>query len=90
VEVEGVSSNAISDLLRKLRDNHAYLYATPEYLARLGNPTRAQDLKDASLIAYGSLDDMLVHFSSPRPADHAQQHAPPFGRRGGGLAEAFG
>ena len=82
IEVEVVSSNVISDLLRrdadialrhvrpeqaeliarKLADNDAYLYATPEYLARVGNPVTLQDLKNAEFIGYGKPDEMLPHF----------------------------
>ncbi|RLJ60430.1 LysR family transcriptional regulator [Litoreibacter meonggei] len=82
IEIEVVSSNAISDLLRrdadiavrhvrpeqpeliarKLADSDAYLYATPEYLARVGNPATLQNLKNANFIGYGAPDEMLPHF----------------------------
>ena len=82
IEIEVVSSNAISDLLRrdadialrhirpeqpeliarKLGDSDAYLYATPDYLARAGHPATLQDLRDADFIAYGRPEEMLAHF----------------------------
>ena len=81
IEVEVVSSNAISDLLRrdadialrhvrpeqpeliarKLADSKAYLYATPEYIARMDPPATLQDLCHADFIAYGQPDEMLAH-----------------------------
>jgi len=81
IEVEVVSSNAISDLLRrdadialrhvrpeqpeliarKLADGRAYLYATPEYIARMDPPATLQDLCHADFIAYGQPDEMLAH-----------------------------
>jgi DNA-binding transcriptional LysR family regulator len=48
-------------IARKLRDSNAYLYATPEYLARVGHPDTLQDLSRASFIAYGPPDEMLGH-----------------------------
>jgi DNA-binding transcriptional LysR family regulator len=84
IEVEVVSSNAISDLLRrdadialrhvrpeqpeliarKLADNDAYLYATPEFLARAGKPATLDALKTANFIGYGQPDEMLLHFKA--------------------------
>jgi DNA-binding transcriptional LysR family regulator len=81
IEVEVVSSNAISDLLRrdadialrhvrpeqpeliarKLADSKAYLYATPEFIARMDHPATLQDLRHADFIAYGPPDEMLAH-----------------------------
>ncbi|SFR55810.1 LysR family transcriptional regulator [Litoreibacter janthinus] len=98
IEVEVVSSNAISDLLRrdadialrhirpeqpdliarKLADSDAYLYATPDYLARVGNPKVVDDLKAANFIGYGAPDEMLPHFVAmglPLTRDNIRYHS---------------
>ncbi|MAQ86265.1 MAG: LysR family transcriptional regulator [Maritimibacter sp.] len=37
---------------RRLRDDHAWLYATPEYLKRIGNPTRPEHLSKAEFVGF--------------------------------------
>ncbi|WP_298257349.1 LysR family transcriptional regulator [uncultured Litoreibacter sp.] len=48
-------------IARKLSDQNAYMYATQEYVARIGHPECLEDLAEASFIAYGNPDEMLVH-----------------------------
>lgn len=43
----------------RLRDTPAHLYATPEYLARLGNPATPEQLKHASFIGFKEGDYFL-------------------------------
>ncbi|SDW19631.1 LysR family transcriptional regulator [Litoreibacter albidus] len=49
-------------IARKLADNRAYLYATPDYLTRIGSPTTLQGFKNAEFIGFGVPDEMLPHF----------------------------
>jgi len=44
---------------RKVADRHARLYATPDYLARLGHPNRPEDLSDADVFGFDRGDRML-------------------------------
>lgn len=65
-------------IARKLRDSNAYLYATPEYLARVGHPDTLQDLGRASFIAYGPPDEMLGHLVAiglPISRDNIRYHS---------------
>lgn len=65
-------------IARKLRDSNAYLYATPEYLARVGRPDTLQDLNRASFIAYGPPDEMLGHLVAiglPISRDNIRYHS---------------
>jgi len=39
-------------IAKKVNDAHARLYATPAYLARIGNPTTPYDLQDADFIGF--------------------------------------
>lgn len=39
-------------IARKVRDDLAYLYATPDYLASIGNPLSVTDFGDASFISF--------------------------------------
>lgn len=65
-------------IARKLRDSNAYLYATPEYLARVGRPDTLQDLNRANFIAYGPPDEMLGHLVAiglPISRDNIRYHS---------------
>lgn len=44
---------------RKVADRHARLYASPDYLARIGHPTSAADLSRAELFAFDRTDLMI-------------------------------
>lgn len=44
---------------RKIRDDEGYLYATPEYLASIGNPTTPEELSRADFIAFDETDVFL-------------------------------
>ncbi len=44
---------------RKVRDGVGYLYATPEYLASIGDPTTADDLSRADFIAFDGSDVLM-------------------------------
>lgn len=47
-------------IARKIRDDHARLYATHSYLDRIGNPTTPADLARADFIGFDTTDLMLV------------------------------
>jgi DNA-binding transcriptional LysR family regulator len=44
---------------RKVADRGARLYASPEYLERLGNPTSPADLRDAEIFGFDRTDMMI-------------------------------
>ncbi|PRQ05415.1 HTH-type transcriptional regulator TdfR [Enhygromyxa salina] len=44
---------------RKVRDGRAWLYATPDYLARLGNPTTAADLSKGQFLGFDRSDTLI-------------------------------
>ena len=44
---------------RKIADRNARLYATPDYLERLGNPTSAADLSRADFFGFDRTDVMI-------------------------------
>ena len=46
-------------IARRLADDRGRLYATPDYLARIGNPTRPEDLADADFIGFDTTDLMV-------------------------------
>lgn len=50
-------------IARKLGDNNAYFYATPDYIKRLGGPTTMPELDRADFIAYGSPELMLTYLT---------------------------
>lgn len=37
-------------IAKKIGDAHAVLYATPDYIAKIGNPTKPYDLRDADFV----------------------------------------
>lgn len=41
---------------RKIRDDEGYLYATPDYLASIGNPTTREELSRAEFVAFDETD----------------------------------
>lgn len=51
-------------IARKMRDNTAHLYATPDYLDQVGAPKSLEDLQRFNFIAYGKPDEMLPHFDA--------------------------
>ncbi|MCA9606798.1 MAG: LysR family transcriptional regulator [Myxococcales bacterium] len=44
---------------RKLRDDEAYLYATPAYLASIGDPTTPAELSRAEIVAFDDTDAFM-------------------------------
>ncbi len=83
IEIEVVSSNALSDLRRReadiairhvrpeqpdliaklVREAHAYLYASPEYLDAKGRPATAEDLTACDFIGFGQPDRLIAALS---------------------------
>lgn len=50
-----------NDLItRKLRDDRGYFYATPDYLASVGNPTTAKDLSRVEFIGFSAGTDIQM------------------------------
>lgn len=47
---------------RKLRDEVAYFYGTPDYFDRMGRPSSRNDLGHHSFLCYGAPEQMLQHF----------------------------
>ncbi len=46
-------------IARKVKDGHARLYATPEYLASLGDPSTPEELSRANFLGFDRSDAML-------------------------------
>lgn len=46
-------------IAKKVRDDPARLYATPDYLERIGNPTSAQQLSRADFIGFDTTDQVV-------------------------------
>ncbi len=46
-------------IARKVREGRAWLYASPEYLATLGNPTTAKELSQANFLGFDRGDAMI-------------------------------
>ena len=46
-------------IARKIRDDHAHLYATPDYLRSIGNPKTLQDLEKADFLGFYDTDMMV-------------------------------
>ena len=49
---------------RKVRDDEGYLYATPEYLASIGNPTTRAELSHAEFVAFDDTDVFMKGLNS--------------------------
>ncbi len=44
---------------RKIRDDHARLYASPDYLENLGHPTAPEDLSDAQILGFDRTNALM-------------------------------
>ena len=59
IAIRHVASSQQDLIAKKIRDDEAHFYATPDYRAKIGNPPTVADLQGADFLAFANNEPML-------------------------------
>jgi DNA-binding transcriptional LysR family regulator len=63
IAIRHITSSQPDLITKKIRDDEGYFYATPEYLAKIGNPQTLADLADAEFLAFSDNAPLINVFA---------------------------
>jgi DNA-binding transcriptional LysR family regulator len=64
IAIRHVASSQPDLITKKIRDDEGFFYATPEYLAKIGNPQTLADLANAEFLAFSDNAPLINVFAT--------------------------